>query len=98
MKVKCRVKITEVVLLAPGEITALPIDVMGLVRPLLRGNQCYLSYKMELVHYAGNSQWETIAPIGEVSYSKAEYKISHYLQEMLEASLSFKIIVYGNIY
>ncbi len=98
MKVKCKIKLTEVVLLAPGEITALPMDVMMLVRPLLRGNQCYLSYKMELVHYAGNGKWETLAPIGEISYSKAEYKISRYLQEMLEASLSFRVIVYGNIY
>lgn len=98
MEVKCRIKVTEVELLDPRQFPAIPIDVMGIMQPLLRGNQCYLSYKMELVHYTGNNQWEKLAPLGEISYSKAEYLISLFLQEMLEASLSFRVIVYGNIY
>lgn len=98
MKVKCRIKITEVELLDPRQITSIPTGVMGLIKPLLRGNQCYLTYKMELVHYIGNNKWETVAPVGEISFGKAEYLISLFLKEMLEASLSFRVIVYGNIY
>lgn len=98
MEVKCKIKVTEAVLFKPKQFTAIPTRVFGIIQPLLRGNQCYLTYKMELVHYAGDSKWETVAPVGEISFGKAEYLISLFLREMLEASLSFRVIVYGNIY
>ena len=94
------IKLTWVVLSHPGEMSSIDSLVKSLVTPLLKGKNVHLLYQLDEVRYSKETQeYKLIQPMGSaLSYSKAQYKVGLYLEEMQQMHCTIQVTVWGTIY